>query len=150
MQPTAAEIRIQTFPAAVDHQFFREADLLEHGERALDVPDPVADVAVAVDHDRHLVFHAGARDIRAVFPAALADGQGGIVDLDDLAVVVAAADDIFMVKGEILIPQMAECVDIRSVQARLERLRVYGFVRRREQAFMERGERELDRAQALV
>ena len=95
--------------------------------------DAEADVAVAVHNDRHLVFHAHARDVRAVLFASGAHVQRGVVDLDDLAALVAAADDVFMVEIKVRVAEVAEGVDIRVVEDGLERRRVDAPVRWREQ-----------------
>src|SRR5699024_12028513 len=84
-QAPPAEIRVQPLHAAVDHQLFRKADLLEHLKRSFHMTDAVADMAVAVDRDRNLILFAQACNICAVFPAALADVQRSVVDLHDLA-----------------------------------------------------------------
>ena len=76
--------------------------------------------------------------------------QRGVVDLDDLAALVAAADDVFMVEIKVRVAEVAEGVDIRVVEDGLERRRVDAPVRRREQAFMEGGERPVDVLQTLV
>ena len=112
--------------------------------------DAVADMAVAVHDDRHLVLHAHTRDVGAVLLAARADVQRGVVDFYHLAALVAAADDVLVVEIEVRVAQMAERIDIRVVENGLERRRVDALVRRREQAFMEGRERPVDVLQALV
>ena len=107
-------------------------------------------IHVAVHRDRHLILHAQAGDVHAVVMAALTDGQRCVVDLDNLAVVVAAADDVLVVEREVGVAEVAERVDIRVVQDGLERRRVHAAVHRREHAFVEGRERKLNGLETLV